>query len=75
MSEAEARTFSIFNRIQYWLSIVEASMIGLSIFFEIVGCAGLASICGVLGVGKSTETPLYRPHLWFFYRTSALTKL
>ncbi len=56
MTEDEARTFGIFNRIQFWLGVVEAAVIGLQIGFEIFGAAGAATVCGVLGVGKWTRS-------------------
>ena len=54
MRSDEAKTFMIFNRIQFWMGIVEAGLIGLSILFEIAGATVLSFWCGVLGTGKST---------------------
>lgn len=52
MSAEEAKTFKIFNRIQFWLGITEVCLIGLEMLFEIAGFAVAASWCGALGMGK-----------------------
>ena len=52
MSKEEAATFMVFNRLPFWLGVVEASMMATSIFLEVAGYATAATVCGALGVGK-----------------------
>ncbi|RGP72149.1 poly 1 [Fusarium longipes] len=49
MSDNDARIYNIFNRIQFWLGIVEAVALVAEIGFEVAGMATAANMCGALG--------------------------